>query len=434
VQITPPTANLLANRKVTVLYDDSGGVNNGGVARYNTGLIGGWVQAKCLPNGNTVTYQTDTNGVANMTFVSACYPGQVISGHVRLWVPQRLRWVRAHFYGDNNTQADTAVYFNNVSKDTTIHVNVGWNDAAAMFIVTRQGVGKLDNLLGSTYKLPWSEKYIYDYQAGGVGVADSIVFVSPFPTMPSRGAAVAFMHEYGHTLMQWLYGTSLGYGCSGFHSIGARGECLSVAWNEGWADFIGAVSAGHISTFTTAFGIDDHNIEADSGNGATYQWKFRYMIGSDSVWSGGLWDEGPVAAILYDIYDNSSLADGPNNQADGFDDDSLAAYAGTPSNAIRLIANVLRDCRFSGDNLMNGRISGVDEFLYCMHGDLNIWTYCDSVPVCPQNHLGQPRNDFRSSGLSISNYPANWPALPAAARSALVRTWKWNAMNVGGIP
>lgn len=113
-------------------------------------------------------------------------------------------------------------------------------------------------------------------------------------------------HEYGHFIMDMLYGYLPTAGCSEeHHKIDeAWGPGLShCAWIEGWANF-----------FPLAV-QDEHNFEWGDGEHRDLE----VPTWNDPEWDDGDYVEGRIAGALNDIFDDHSHDDG----YDTFDDDFL---------------------------------------------------------------------------------------------------------------
>lgn len=72
-----------------------------------------------------------------------------------------------------------------------------------------------------------------------------------------------------------------------------------------------------------------------------------------------------MAALLYDIIDNGTELDGPNNEVGASEphQDNLAASANG-------VLQRLRYCRINGSITM---LSGMDQFVYCLEGNTSAW-------------------------------------------------------------
>lgn len=156
------------------------------------------------------------------------------------------------------------------------------------------------------------------------------------------------LHEYGHAYHERALGGITGYPNCAItgHSFSSPSN-IGCAYSEGVADFISAVGPGAHPGFTF-----DSDIEAN----------FHLVEFGGSNPDGSAW-ETAVAAFLYDLVDNWTYPDGPNN-ATGDDDDSVSY----PAN---YVAQVIRTCRHQSIGFIPFGPWGIDHLIYCFERALD---------------------------------------------------------------
>jgi hypothetical protein len=180
----------------------------------------------------------------------------------------------------------------------------------------------------------------------------------------------ATVHEYGHgyhwyAVENWSFE---GPDClPGFAHQWEIKNTLRCAFVEGIADWLAMATIGPTidhSPFGGDYGLEN-NIDFYPAGFPTNP--------PPPPDNDGILVEGSIASLLYDVIDNGSEADGPNNET-GTSEPHVENLAATP-NGILLR---LKHCRINGTITA---LSGMDQFVYCLEG--NTSAYAVASPLSP---------------------------------------------------
>jgi hypothetical protein len=206
-------------------------------------------------------------------------------------------------------------------------------------------------------------------------------------------------HEYGHAYENKALGGING-GVCGLHHIDEALNLQCAYW-EGFADFFAVATRRSALTSVT---ISDYSIERDA-----YFPGRNYSTGAVS--RDGSLIEGAVAAFFYDMVDDASWPDGPNNELNG--DDDPMAYGG------KYLGDVIKSC----GNLVPTLTFPTITYIWQAEWNIGMLTYCLENRVTPT--LPQPTVNLGSPAGEQENAtePPGWS--PANIRAS----WVWNLMN-----
>lgn len=331
-----------------------------------TGIPGAKVFATCLGGPGFPTY------ITSLTGLGGAYSVVCPAGKTSVTISMLLENTYAKVLGENGAMAGAF----GASSGGTLNLQAANDYAARVFLdlalhgpamITKFGFNKGQVVAWvSTGNLNYGPNWCSTSFQGCPG-NDLIrtnfgkVFQQPGDGYKWAGLFVT-VHEYGHSyhwyaVEPWSFE---GPDClPGFPHQWEIKNSLRCAFVEGIANWLAMTTIG--ST------IDHSPFGGDYGLEVNVQF---YPAGFPTnppppPDNDGVLVEGSVASLLYDVIDNGSEADGPNNET-GTTEPNVENLAAVPN----AILQRLKYCRINGTITA---LSGMDQFVYCLEGNTSAY-------------------------------------------------------------
>lgn len=281
------------------------------------------------------------------------------------------------------------------------------NDAAAraFTIIEYYAPGALAKLSVTRPKIPlWVSDTDNNYGGHYIAIGGDSVDVITFNRSRLYGEDGWFtmLHEYGHALLWVAIEPPYSSGCpQQGHPIDHE-TSLQCAFEEGFADFVGAWTVGDKLTNSSTAPVTDYQLEDDG---------FR-SVGDGSI------VEGAVAAFFYDLVDDSTDTHSSNNQSSTDDD-----HIHFPGSYVR---DVLKLCSVTtNNNFLFFRLNGIDQFIYCAENSLAAQSLTNSQTST--GYFATRSSTFSSYSETVTE-PTGWSS------SNIRQLWLYDLFGQGSLP
>ena len=329
------------NGRVTYNASDPSGAVSG------LGVPGARITGYCSTVGGTYLSYFDFAADANGAFSVVC-SDDAFSINVTAYLSN----ASAQVNGYNNSWSGTTGWITVMDFGQQVDLAVANNNAARVFINHQRYSQTASTLFGRSrgqivYRVSNSTA-----QATNYNPSSDYIQIGPNTTWGRNGIFVA-VHEFGHafhyTAIDPWVGSSYSCSSNGEHDVWTA-YTTSCAYVEGFADFFAA-----------------RVINSVDGTGSNGDFTSQnYLEGNPGRTVGnGLLIEGTFAALLIDLVDSSSDADGISG-----DDDALTISHYD-------LTQIMRQCRMSSPN--TALLTNTDQFVYCTAGSVSERSYAPST-------------------------------------------------------